>query len=102
AAGCRCDQGVMHIGEVNARLWKESIAIAGNILPIRLQTRFAGKREAPEQRSTVGKYVQWRIVELRRPDVLPVDFNRAFQVAGFEQRQSEVPGEVPLQETGLF
>src|SRR5882672_5741090 len=42
AARCCCDEGVVYIGEVNSRLGKESIAIAGNIPPIWFQTGFAG------------------------------------------------------------
>ena len=37
AVRCRCDQGVVYIGEVNSRLRKISIAIDGDIPPIRLE-----------------------------------------------------------------
>jgi hypothetical protein len=49
-AGCRCDQGVVDIGKMRARLREEPIAISSDFLPIGVQTCLAEQREPPEQR----------------------------------------------------
>ena len=82
AARCRCDQRVVDIGKVCARLREEPIAIGGDFLPIGRQTCLAGKREPPEQRGAIREHVQGRIWRARRPDVLLVDRKRSVQIAG--------------------
>ncbi len=95
-------QCIMHVAEVGAGLREESIAIGGDLAPIRLQPGGAGERQPPEQRSVVREHVQGRVGQASGPDLPLENIKRCVGIAGFDRRQRDVPAQMSVQEARLF
>ena len=61
AAGHRCGQRMVDVGEMRAGLREILLAIGDHVSPVRLQPGLSGQRQPPQQRGAIGEDVQRRV-----------------------------------------